>query len=86
MAGVLATIVTMYGSLSACHSWSFCSFFFAIPWMVFGTISCTALAIGMLRSASIGWHIGLELVTLLQLLALCLPAILWLIDERQAAS
>lgn len=84
VAGVLATIATASGTLSAYDDgWSFRTFFFYIPWMAFGAASGTALTIGILGSASIAWRIGLGLVALLQLLAIFLPVIVWLADRRQ---
>lgn len=86
VAGVLATIATMYGTLSASDGWSFRTFLFYIPWMAFGAASCTVLTIGIVKSASIAWQIGLGLVALLQLLAMFLPVIVWLIDRCQTES
>lgn len=86
VAGVLATIATMYGTLSAYDGWSLRTFFFYIPWMVFGAASGTVLTIGIVKSVSFGWQIGLGLVGMLQLLAVFLPVIVWLIDRRQTES
>ena len=86
VAGALATIATTYGTLSAYDGWSFRTFFFYIPWIVFGAASWTALTIGIVKSVSFGWQIGLGLMGMLQLLAIFLPVIVWLIDRRDAQS
>jgi hypothetical protein len=83
VAGLLATIATMYGTLSAYDGWNVRTFFLYIPWTVFGAASCTVLAIGIMKSASIGRQAGLALVALMQLLAMFLPVISWYMDRRE---
>lgn len=83
VAGVLATIATMYGTVSACDRWAFRTFFFYIPWFIFGSASFALLVFGITRSGNHWWYVGLGLVALMQLLAIFLPAIVWYIDRRE---
>ena len=84
IAGFLATIATMYGTVSASDGWNLRSIVFYIPWSLFGALSCALLVIGVFRTPSPWWKAGLGVVAVLQLMAICLPAILWLIDKRDS--
>ena len=84
IAGCLAVLGTVFGTITVYEGeWNFQALFFYVPWIIFGAVSCAVLVIGISKSASLGWQVGLAVVAVLEFLMILLPVIMRRMESKR---